>query len=72
VLLLADVVSTQSRTWTEHALGSGGFFVFLELLFVLPGMVLAVIEPAPFRPSPPRRHCPAPPAYTPVSRPFWS
>ncbi len=52
VLLLADVVSTQSRTWTEHALGSGGFFVFLELLFVLPGMVLAVIEPAPLPPEP--------------------
>ncbi len=51
-LLLADVVSTQSRTWTEHVLGSGGVLVFLELLFVLPGMVLAVIEPAPPPPEP--------------------
>lgn len=51
-LLIADVVSTQSRTWTEHALGSGGLLVFLELLFVLPGMVLAVIEPAPPPPEP--------------------
>jgi hypothetical protein len=47
VLLLADVASTPSREWAEHALGSGGFFVFLELLFVLPAMVLAFIEPAP-------------------------
>jgi hypothetical protein len=45
-VLLADVVSAPSREWAEHVLGSGGFFVFLELLFVLPGMVLAVIEPA--------------------------
>ena len=51
-LLLTDVVSTQSRTWTEHVLGSGGLLVFLELLFVLPGMVLAVIEPAPIPPEP--------------------
>jgi hypothetical protein len=46
-LLLADVASTPSREWAAHALGSGGFFVFLELLFVLPAMVLAFIEPAP-------------------------
>jgi hypothetical protein len=45
--LAADVVSTPSRAWVEHVLGAGGFFVFLELLFVLPGMVLAVIEPSP-------------------------
>lgn len=45
--LLADVVSTPSREWAEHVLGTGGFFVFLELLFVLPAMVLAFIEPAP-------------------------
>jgi hypothetical protein len=51
-LLIAYVVSTQSRTWTQHVLGSGGLLVFLELLFVLPGMVLAVIEPAPPPPEP--------------------
>ena len=51
-LLVADAVSTQSQTWTEHVLGSGGLLVFLELLFVLPGMVLAVIEPAPPPPEP--------------------
>jgi hypothetical protein len=51
-LLLADVVSTQSRTRTEHVLGSGGLFIFLELLFVLPAMVLAVIEAAPPPPEP--------------------
>jgi hypothetical protein len=51
-LLIADLVSSPSREWAEHVLGSGGFFVFLELLFVLPGMVLAVIEPAPPPPEP--------------------
>ena len=51
-LLIGVVVSTQSRTWAEHVLGSGGILVFLELLFVLPGMVLAVIEPAPPPPEP--------------------
>ena len=51
-LLIADVVSAPSRTWTEHVLGSGGALVFLELLFVLPGMVLAFIEPAPPPPEP--------------------
>jgi Na+-transporting methylmalonyl-CoA/oxaloacetate decarboxylase gamma subunit len=51
-ILIADVVSTPSREWAEHVLGSGGLFVFLELLFVLPGMVLAFIEPAPPPPEP--------------------
>jgi hypothetical protein len=46
-ILLADIASTPSREWVEHVLGTGGLFVFLELLFVLPGMVLAFIEPAP-------------------------
>ena len=55
-VLLADVASTPSREWAEHVLGSGGFFVFLELLFVLPGMVLAFIEPAP---PPPESDVPA-------------
>jgi hypothetical protein len=54
--LLADIASTPSREWAEHALGSGGFFVFLELLFVLPAMVLAFIEPAP---PPPESDLPA-------------
>jgi hypothetical protein len=57
-LLLADAVSTPSREWAEHVLGTGVFFVFLELLFVLPGMVLAVIEPAP---PPPESDAPARP-----------
>jgi hypothetical protein len=57
-LLLADVASAPSRGWAEHALGSGGFFVFLELLFVLPAMVLAFIEPAP---PPPESDLPARP-----------
>lgn len=57
-LLIADVVSTPSREWAEHVLGTGVFFVFVELLFVLPGMVLAVIEPAP---PPPESDAPARP-----------
>jgi hypothetical protein len=55
-LLLADLASAPSREWAEHVLGSGGFFVFLELLFVLPAMVLAFIEPAP---PPPESEVPA-------------
>jgi hypothetical protein len=54
--LLADIASTPSREWAEHALGIGGFFVFLELLFVLPAMVLAFIEATP---PPPESDVPA-------------
>jgi hypothetical protein len=44
-VLIADVASAQTRAWLGSSLGGGGLFAFLELLFVLPGMVLAFIDP---------------------------
>jgi hypothetical protein len=44
-IVVADVASPQSRAWLGSSLGGGGLFVFLELLFVLPAMVLAFIDP---------------------------
>jgi lysylphosphatidylglycerol synthetase-like protein (DUF2156 family) len=58
VFLVADVVSPPSREWVEHVFSSGGLFVLVELLLVLPAMVLAFIEPAP---PPPDPNAPAPP-----------
>ena len=52
VVLVADAVSAPSREWVEHVFSSGGLFVLLELLFVLPAMVLAFVEPAPPPPDP--------------------
>ena len=43
--LIADIASAQSRSWLGTSLGGGGFIAFLELLFVLPAMVLAFLEP---------------------------
>jgi hypothetical protein len=45
ILVIADLATTQSRVWLGDVLRGGGVFVFLELLFVLPGMVVAFLEP---------------------------
>jgi hypothetical protein len=45
LLVTADVANAQTRAWLGDVLRGGGFFVFLELLFVLPGMVVAFLEP---------------------------
>lgn len=42
--VLADTISTQTRSWLGSTIGGGGFIAFLELLFVLPAMVLAFLE----------------------------
>jgi hypothetical protein len=44
-VVVADIASPQSRAWLGSSLGGGGLFAFLELLFVLPAMVLAIIDP---------------------------
>ncbi|MEO8899561.1 MAG: hypothetical protein ABI352_12370 [Candidatus Dormibacter sp.] len=43
--LVADTASAQTRSWLEASLGGGGWIAFLELLFVLPAMVMAFLEP---------------------------
>ena len=48
--VVADVASQQTRSWLGWSFRGGGLFAFLELLFVLPAMVLAFLEPE-FRPS---------------------
>jgi hypothetical protein len=45
-VVVADVASQQTRSWLGSTVGSGGLIVFLELLFVLPAMVMAFLEPA--------------------------
>lgn len=44
--LICDAASTQSRSWLGASLGGGGLLAAAELLFVLPAMVLAFLEPA--------------------------
>ncbi len=44
-IAVADVATPQSRAWLENALTFGGMVVFLQLLFVLPAMTLAWLEP---------------------------
>jgi hypothetical protein len=44
-VVVADVASTETRSWLASGFGGGGWIVLLELLFVLPGMVLAFLEP---------------------------
>jgi hypothetical protein len=52
-LVAADMASTQTRMWVIDALIHGGASVaFLELLFVLPAMVFAFLEPDRLRPDP--------------------
>jgi hypothetical protein len=43
--VVADVASSQTRAWVASSFGGDGLIVFLELLFVLPAMVLAFLEP---------------------------
>lgn len=43
--LVADVASQQTRSWLGSSFRGGGCVAFLELLFVLPAMVLAFLEP---------------------------
>jgi amino acid transporter len=45
VLLIADLAGEQSRTWLGNTVSWSGWLVFGELLFILPTMVLAFIEP---------------------------
>jgi hypothetical protein len=58
-LVVADVASQQTRSWLGSSIAGGGFVAFLELLFVLPAMVLAFLEPE-FRPSDVREAMDAP------------
>ena len=58
-LAVADVASQQTRSWLGSSIAGGGFVAFLELLFVLPAMVLAFLEPE-FRPSDVREAMDAP------------
>ncbi len=51
-LAVSDLATSQSRVWLDATLSWGGWIVFLELLFVLPAMVLAFIEPDRVRPEP--------------------
>jgi hypothetical protein len=44
-VVVADVASQQTRSWLGSTVGGGGLIVFLELLFVLPAMVMAFLEP---------------------------
>jgi hypothetical protein len=44
-VVVADVASEQTRSWLGSTAGGGGVIVFLELLFVLPAMVMAFLEP---------------------------
>jgi hypothetical protein len=45
ILLVADLASEQSRAWLGGTVAWSGWLVFGELLFVLPTMVLALVEP---------------------------
>ena len=45
-VVVADVASEQTRSWLGSSAGGGGVIVFLELLFVLPAIVMAFLEPA--------------------------
>jgi len=44
-VVVADVASQQTRSWLGSTVNGGALFVFLELLFVLPAMVMAFLEP---------------------------
>jgi hypothetical protein len=45
-LLAADVATPASRSWFEGAIGGVGWIVIAELLFVLPAMMVAILEPS--------------------------
>ena len=44
-IVVAQVAGPVSRAWVTGALNGGALIAFLELLFVLPGMVVAWLEP---------------------------
>ena len=44
-VVVADMAAPESRAWLDGVLRGGGLIVFLELIFVLPAMVFAVLEP---------------------------
>ncbi len=48
VAVVCDVASTPTRSWLTSALGGGAVVAGAELLFVLPAMMLAWLEPARF------------------------
>jgi len=52
VLLVADLAGEQSRAWLGATVSWSGWLVFGELLFILPTMVLAFIEPDRVTPEP--------------------
>lgn len=45
VVLVADVATPGTRRWLADALGGGALVTFIQLLFFLPAMVIAWIEP---------------------------
>ena len=51
VILIAGVATPPTRWWLEHVVTLGGIAVFMQLLFGLPAMVLACIEPDRFAPE---------------------
>lgn len=50
-LAFADVAAPASRDWLSSVLRGGGWIVVLELIFVLPAMVFAVLEPDRLQPE---------------------
>jgi hypothetical protein len=45
VVTVAELASPSTRRWLSDAIGAGGLFSFIQLLFFLPAMVIAWIEP---------------------------
>jgi hypothetical protein len=45
VVVVAEVVSPSTRRWLSDAIGGGTIVTFVQLLFFLPAMVIAWIEP---------------------------
>ena len=45
VVVVAELASPSTRRWLSDALGSGPTIAFIQLLFFLPAMVIAWIEP---------------------------
>jgi hypothetical protein len=51
VLVVSDLAGEQTRTWLGVTVAWSGWLVFGELLFVLPTIVLAIIEPERIEPE---------------------
>jgi hypothetical protein len=45
VLVVAEVATTETRRWLADALGGGALVTFIQMLFFLPAMVIAWVEP---------------------------